>query len=271
MNWQLILSTPSNISIFITFFFISLFFLLPTSYCQDDDNLLQCFTPFKCGDRENLTFPFWRDKTPQLCHQLGFRLSKCEDPQPVIFIGGYEFRLIYLNYSTHTMTVARNDLWDEICTADLINVTLGHTFLSNPETNRDLTLFYNCTEPLHPNQFECTGPGLYSFYADDLVESADHYEELSRVCDAAIRVKVNQSAFAELQKQSESPEFRLEAWRMGFDVGYNYTTIFCEKCNSFRGACANLSSPPYPICNYTESAGTHNFFKDIFITSTFHK
>ncbi|XVF50545.1 hypothetical protein PTKIN_Ptkin04bG0109800 [Pterospermum kingtungense] len=251
MNWQLILSTSSSI---FTLLFINMF-LLPISYCQDDDNFGRCFSPFNCGDIENLSFPFWKDDGPQLCHQLGFRLTKCEDPQPVIIIGGYEFRLIYLNYSTYTMTVARNDLWDQLCTPSLINVTLGRPFLSYPQTNRNLNLFYDCTLPLHPNQFECPGRGLYSFYEDDVLERAA-YEELSGVCVTAIRVQVNQSAFAQLQNQNQSPQL-LEAWRLGFDVKYNYTAIFCEKCNSLKGKCANLTSPTYPFCSYRES-GMHN-------------
>ncbi|XWS48278.1 hypothetical protein CRYUN_Cryun13aG0061500 [Craigia yunnanensis] len=239
MHSQLILSTLS-VSIFT--FFISLF-LLPISYSQDDEIFKQCLYPFKCGVIENLIFPFWTDDHPQLCHQQGFRLTKCDDSQPIIIIGGHEFRLLYLNHVDYTMTIARNDLWKQICPPIPINVTLSHPFLSYPQTNRNLTLFYNCTLPPRPVLFQCT-EGLDSFYADDLHERAN-YEEFSDACDTAIQIQVTQSAFVELQ--NETPQ-SLDAWKRGFDLKYNLPEIFCQKCNSLEGKCANLSSDDYPIC-----------------------
>ncbi|XP_022737279.1 LEAF RUST 10 DISEASE-RESISTANCE LOCUS RECEPTOR-LIKE PROTEIN KINASE-like 2.7 [Durio zibethinus] len=240
---QMIISTPS-ISIF-TFFFISLI-LLPISYCQDDKSFEDCFSPFNCGDIGNLTFPFWIDDRPELCRQEGFRLTKCGYQQPVIDIGGNEFRLVYLNQATYTMTIARNDLWEHICLENPINITLDYPFLSYPQTNRNLTFFYNCNPP----QFNCT-LGLRSFYADDLTER-DKYEGFNSSCGTAIQVQVNQSAFSQLW--NERPQL-LEDWRLGFDVVYNFSRLFCSKCNSLNGRCGNWSSPLYPICS---KPGTHN-------------
>ncbi|EOY21081.1 Uncharacterized protein TCM_012401 [Theobroma cacao] len=242
MHSQLILSIPS-ISMFI-FFFISLFFL-PISYCQDDENFVHCFSPFDCGDIKNLTYPFWTDGRPPLCQHEGFRLTKCKDQQPVINVSGNEFRLIYLNQSTYTMSIARNDLWENICPANLINVNVESRVLRYHPRNRHLTFFYNCTPSL-PNLFQCTGEGeFYSLYADDLFER-DRYEDLRDSCGTAIQVQVNQSAFAELQNQTPQ---RLEAWKLGFDVVYNLAEILCSACNnSRRGKCEILSSQ-YPICN----------------------
>ena len=240
MHSQLILSTLS-VSIF-TFFFISLF-LLPISYSQDDENFKQCLSPFKCGVIDNLMFPFWTDDHPQLCHQQGFRLTKCDDLQPVIIIGGHEFRLIYLSQVDYTMTIARNDLWEQICSPNPINVTLSHPFLSYPQTNRNLTLFYNCTLPPRPILFQCT-EGLDFFYADDLLERVN-YEEFSDACRTAVQIQVNQSAFVELQKERSQ---LLDDWRWGFDVEYNLPEIFCQKCNSLEEKCASLNGADYPIC-----------------------
>ncbi|WRX17537.1 Wall-associated receptor kinase [Theobroma cacao] len=243
MNSQLMLSTPS---IFIFTFFLIGLFSLPISFCQDDENFEQCFSRFDCGDIKNLTYPYWTDDRPQLCKQEGFRLTKCEDEKPVIHIGRYEFRMIYLNHFTYAMTISRNDLWEKICPENPINVTLENPFLRYSPTNRHLTFFYNCNLSIQPspNPFRCT-EDLYSFYADDLVERA-RYGDLSDSCDTAIQVQVNQSAFAELQNQTPQ---RLEAWKLGFDVVYNLAEILCSACNnSRRGKCEILSSQ-YPICN----------------------
>ncbi|EOY21085.1 Uncharacterized protein TCM_012414 [Theobroma cacao] len=257
MNSQLLLSTPS-IYIF-TFFLIGLF-SLPISFCQDDENFEQCFSRFDCGDIKNLTCAYWTDDRPQLCKQEGFRLTKCDDGKPVILIGRYEFRMIYLNYFTYAMTIARNDLWEKICPENPTNVTLDNPFLRYSPTNRYLTFFYNCSRSIpsspNPNPFRCT-EDLYSFYADDLVERA-RYGDLSDSCDTAIQVQVNQSAFAELQNQTPQ---RLEAWEKGFDVEYNLAEIFCSACNSRRGKCEILSSPEHPICIYP---GMHNLLTPLF-------
>ncbi|XWS50752.1 hypothetical protein CRYUN_Cryun12cG0114300 [Craigia yunnanensis] len=249
MHYQLFLSTPT-ISIF-TFFFISLF-ILPISHSQDDENFELCFSPFKCGDIENLKFPFWTEDRPQFCHQEGFNLTKCEDPQPVINIGGNEFRLIYLNNSTYTMTIARNDLWEQICPSNPITVELDNPFLRYSQTNQKSTFFYNCNSSLPPPaiKFECT-QGLYSFYAADYLVERDHYEDFNLFCRSAIQVQVNQSSFTELQ--NEGPQ-SLEDWKRGFDVVYNPKEIFCQKCNSLNGKCANLTASQYPICKIPGSS-----------------
>ena len=248
MHYQLFLSTPS-ISIF-TFFFIS-FFILPISHSQDDENFERCFSPFKCGNIENLTFPFWKDDRPQLCRQGGLKLTKCEDrQQPVINIGGNEFQLIYFNYSAYKMSIARNDLWEHICASNPITVELGNPFLSYSHTNRTLTFYFNCylySPPPHL-PFQCT-QRPNSFYADDLDERDQH---VNLSCHSAIQVQVNQNASAELQNEEQQ---LLEHWRWGFDVVYNLPEIFCQKCNSLKGKCANLTSPPYPFC---KTPGMHN-------------
>ncbi|XVE64028.1 hypothetical protein DITRI_Ditri07aG0068500 [Diplodiscus trichospermus] len=225
-----------------TFFLISLF-LLPISHCQDDENFWQCFSSFDCGAIKNLTFPFWNDNSPEFCRQKDFGLTKCDDrEEPVISIGGNEFRLINLNYPAYTMTIARNDLWQQICLSNPINVSLGNDFLSYPPTNRQFTLFYNCSQPRAPiNEFPCFQPqGLYSFYVDDSTER-ENYEEFFDACRTAIKVEVNQSA--EIQRQ-----LSLGFWRIGFDVVFDISAIFCKKCDSLNGKCRNFTSPQYPIC-----------------------
>ncbi|TYI09296.1 hypothetical protein ES332_A09G062900v1 [Gossypium tomentosum] len=191
-------------------------------------------------------FPFSKDDRPQLCHQDGFVLSKCEDPQPIIHIGGNEYRLMYLNHSTFTMSIVRNDLWEQSCLPNPINITINDTFLTYPPTNRHLTLFYNCSNvPQRPIIFPCS-PELLSFYADDLSER-DTYRDFSSSCGTNIQVQVSQSSFDELQ--TERNEYMLEEWRFGFNVVYDFPAIFCERCDNLVENCFNLmNSSRYPVC-----------------------
>ncbi|XP_012484273.1 LEAF RUST 10 DISEASE-RESISTANCE LOCUS RECEPTOR-LIKE PROTEIN KINASE-like 1.2 isoform X2 [Gossypium raimondii] len=243
MHYQLCLSTLA-ISIFT--YFLTIFFLIPLSYSQDDENFAQCFDSFSCGDIHNLMFPFSKDDRSLLCRQDGFVLSKCEDPQPIIHIGGNEYRLMYLNHSTSTMSIVRNDLWEQSCLPNPINITINDSFLTYPPTNRHLTLFYNCSNvPQRPIIFPCS-PELLSFYADDLSER-DTYRDFSNSCGTNIQVQVNQSSFDELQ--NERNEYMLEEWRFGFNVVYDFPSIFCERCDNLVEKCSNLvNSPRYPVC-----------------------
>ncbi|XP_040957664.1 LEAF RUST 10 DISEASE-RESISTANCEUS RECEPTOR-LIKE PROTEIN KINASE-like 1.2 isoform X3 [Gossypium hirsutum] len=243
MHYQLCLSTLA-ISIFT--YFLTIFFLIPLSYSQDDENFAQCFDSFSCGDIHNLMFPFSKDDRSQLCRQDGFVLSKCEDPQPIIHIGGNEYRLMYLNHSTSTMSIVRNDLWEQSCLPNPINITINDSFLTYPPTNRHLTLFYNCSNvPQRPIIFPCS-PELLSFYADDLSER-DTYRDFSNSCGTNIQVQVNQSSFDEVQ--TERNEYMLEEWRFGFNVVYDFPSIFCERCDNLVEKCSNLvNSPRYPVC-----------------------
>ncbi|TYH52910.1 hypothetical protein ES332_D09G062000v1 [Gossypium tomentosum] len=191
-------------------------------------------------------FPFSKDDRSLLCRQDGFVLSKCEDPQPIIHIGGNEYRLMYLNHSTSTMSIVRNDLWEQSCLPNPINITINDSFLTYPPTNRHLTLFYNCSNvPQRPIIFPCS-PELLSFYADDLSER-DTYRDFSNSCGTNIQVQVNQSSFDELQ--NERNEYMLEEWRFGFNVVYDFPSIFCERCDNLVEKCSNLvNSPRYPVC-----------------------
>ncbi|MBA0614929.1 hypothetical protein Godav_015143 [Gossypium davidsonii] len=219
-------------------------------FCPDHPSSKSCvvsvetrINPFESSTP--LVFSLIDDRS-QLCRQDGFVLSKCEDPQPIIHIGGNEYRLMYLNHSTSTMSIVRNDLWEQSCLPNPINITINDSFLTYPPTNRHLTLFYNCSNvPQRPIIFPCS-PELLSFYADDLSER-DTYRDFSNSCGTNIQVQVNQSSFDELQ--TERNEYMLEEWRFGFNVVYDFPAIFCERCDNLVEKCSNLvNSARYPVC-----------------------
>ncbi|KAE8723996.1 hypothetical protein F3Y22_tig00011079pilonHSYRG00158 [Hibiscus syriacus] len=243
-----------------TFLLNLLFFAqLPISYTQNTASINQCYETFRCGNIQNLLFPFWKEGSPEICHNEGFELTKCEeeDDEPVIKIGEAEFRLVFVDQPGYRMTIAREDLWEGICNpTSKQNMTLGNHFFRFHPTNRNLTFFYDCNESVVPRDgvgFTCT-QGSISFYADDLVERGS-YERFSSSCrGGAIQVQINDSIFGRLK--TEDPEnFESGRWRLGFDVQYDLPEIFCGKCNSHKGLCDNMTSPQYPIC---KTHGTHN-------------
>ncbi|OMP07541.1 hypothetical protein COLO4_07248 [Corchorus olitorius] len=198
-----------------------------------------------------LWYPFWNDDRPEVCKEEGFRLTKCEEPHPVINISGREFRVIHVNQVAYTMTIARDDLWGNICLDNPINITLGNP-LSFSHTVRNLSFFYHCnatameitsfSPPIHI--FECSqSQESISFYADEVLVR-DNYQVFNESCRTSIQVQVNQSAFTEMIQSIEGPS----KLQVGFDVIYNYIyDMLCSKCNSVGANCSSLSAQ-YPVC-----------------------
>ncbi|KAK8278750.1 hypothetical protein V6Z12_D09G064700 [Gossypium hirsutum] len=108
------------------------------------------------------------------------------------------------------------------------------------------SLDFLCFCPDHPCSKSCVVFELLSFYADDLSER-DTYRDFSNSCGTNIQVQVNQSSFDEVQ--TERNEYMLEEWRFGFNVVYDFPSIFCERCDNLVEKCSNLvNSPRYPVC-----------------------
>ncbi|KAK8490137.1 hypothetical protein V6N13_097274 [Hibiscus sabdariffa] len=235
----------------ISFFTLLFFVHLPVSYAQNDANIRQCYESFSCGNIENLVFPFWREGSPEFCRIEGFRLTKCDDDQPYINIGGTEFRLVSVDQPGFRITIAREDLWETICISPPItNLTLGNHLLRFSPANRNLTFFYGCGSSVAPPRdrarFECSA-GSFSLYADD-VNDGNSYQQFRQLCPGgAIHVQVNQSDFERHQIQ-RGGNFETGTWRVGFDVEYDYAEIFCGKCNGDKSLCNNPTSSQYPVC-----------------------
>ncbi|TYI11389.1 hypothetical protein ES332_A09G205000v1 [Gossypium tomentosum] len=253
MHHQPFISTPSiSISIFTLLLFI--IFLLPVSYTQDEPRLTQCFKSFDCGNVKSLVFPFWKEGSPEYCHQEGFEVTECEDGhQPVISIGETKFRLVSVDLVNFRMTITREELWDQVCSSDasrITNVTLGYSFLRYSDKNQNLTFFYNCepsvAAPPASAQFRCA-QGLVPVYAADLVDRGS-YEQVFRSCHGGpIQVQVNERAFQQLKNGSLG---NVDSEGLGFDVFYPLADLFCEKCKMQSGSCENMASPQYPICKH---------------------
>ncbi|KAB2013965.1 hypothetical protein ES319_D09G191900v1 [Gossypium barbadense] len=254
MHHQPCISTPSiSISIFTLLLFI--IFLLPVSYTQDEPSLRQCFNGFDCGSVKALVFPFWKEDSPEYCRQDGFQVIECEDNhQPVIRIGETKFRLVSVDQPLYRMTIAREDLWDQVCSSDpsrISNVTLAYSFLRYSDKNHNITFFYNCNSSF-PVHFRC-GQELVPVYADGLVDRGSDEQLFGSCHGRPIQVQVNESAFQQLKSRGLG-NVDSEGWKLGFDVFYPLADLFCEKCKMQKGLCENMASSRYPLCKHPGNA-----------------
>ncbi|GLT48888.1 hypothetical protein SLA2020_224780 [Shorea laevis] len=129
-----------------------------------------------------------------------------------------------------------------ICPETPQNRTLLPPFLKFFETNKNLTLFYNCTPPAevpNENKISKCGAGYNNilFYMNDL-ERDDHHREPYECC--TVKVVIYQMAFNNFQER----KLRLfDALRdRGFDVEYNSNAVLCDQCENLGGICENNSS-----------------------------
>ncbi|GAU38753.1 hypothetical protein TSUD_158850 [Trifolium subterraneum] len=136
---SLSLSSPT-----IIIFSIFIFSLHHTTSLPSQVSLSICNnTTFNCGTITNLSYPFTGGDRPSFCGPPQFHLN-CQNGVPELNISSVSYRVLQINSATHSLTLARLDLWNETCTHQYINSSFDGTIFSYGLGNRNLTLFYGC-------------------------------------------------------------------------------------------------------------------------------
>jgi len=118
---------------------LSAFFLtiLPPSYCVGDEQpSVVCNRPYNCGSLINIPYPFWEGSRPPYCGQHGYNLSCRNNEYPVLRFEALEFRVLNINTSTRTFTIARSDICEGPCALlpEFHNTTLNFTLFDYAST-----------------------------------------------------------------------------------------------------------------------------------------
>jgi len=142
---------------------LSAFFLtiLPPSYCVGvEQPSVVCNCPYNCGSLINIPYPFWEGSRPPYCGQHGYNLSCRNNEYPVLRFDALEFRVLNINTSTRTFTIARSDICEGPCALlpEFHNITLNFALFDYASTVQDITLLYDCPPPQDnippaPNRF----------------------------------------------------------------------------------------------------------------------
>ncbi|GKV43268.1 hypothetical protein SLEP1_g50582 [Rubroshorea leprosula] len=237
------LPQPLFSSTFVCIITISILLLLPLSYSDPLDEFLKCnlSASFKCGSRGTLSYPFWSDKTPEDCHPLGiFQVEDCEEDAPTIDFGpDGSFLLQDANSADYTLTIASTYLKAYICPETPQNKTLQSPFLKFSQTNKILTLFYNCTPPqLVPPEDKINDCGPNEpFFLPGWGEPGND----DRYNCSTMEVTVNQTVFDRVQEGNLTLDDALR--QFWFDVECNRDAVFCHQCESLGGKCESNWSP----------------------------
>ncbi|PIN23044.1 Serine/threonine protein kinase [Handroanthus impetiginosus] len=139
----------------ILFIILSIYFPAGFSSQMKQENTT-CFEAFRCGSI-NESNPFWGGRRPLSCGSQGFEI-RCNGDVPLLNISSVFYRVLEIDFSNHTLKVAREDLWNNSCPSILHNTTL------NPNlSDKNVTLYFNCMsnkQETLPNEFSCHRDGV---------------------------------------------------------------------------------------------------------------
>ncbi|KAK3225284.1 hypothetical protein Dsin_005146 [Dipteronia sinensis] len=222
-----------HLAITISFFLI----LVPVSHCQDDhdDHYFSNCTiipyPYRCGSSElNISYPFWGGNRPQYCGREGFEI-KCHQDDQYHFIEFklQKFRVLSINESHRTMTIARDDLWKNYCPGkETQDTVMLDPYLFKYSPNVGNLSFFNCSEKIqrqHTEYFNCSPEDevINCFYVIDVPGC-----QLSNTCQLGIKVPVLLTALEDLNRT----RILGGALKKGFEVEYLVDNTPCSACYS---------------------------------------
>lgn len=222
------------------------------SFSQNQQYYVTCGEPFRCGGL-NFGYPFWGGGgiRPISCGHPGFELS-CQDgttSAPFLQFESVRYRVLSIDGSRQSLTVARDDLWNDICPRFIHETAFNYTNFRYSSGLQNVTLHYGCpllipSFPRQPNQFDCpgnnnTGSGsLTGFY------STFEVNPTGAECNRSISVPIHQAAVQNLVN-STALELTL---RQGFGIEWEANNSACDECTRSGGRCGHNSSTAAFVC-----------------------
>ncbi|PIN23043.1 hypothetical protein CDL12_04238 [Handroanthus impetiginosus] len=111
--------------------FIHLSIYFPSGFSsQMNQEHTTCFEPFRCGSI-NISYPFWGGRRLPSCGRQGFEIH-CNEDVPLLNISSLFYRILEIDFSNHTLKVAREYLWNNSCPSILHNITLNPNLFEFP-------------------------------------------------------------------------------------------------------------------------------------------
>ncbi|PRQ23714.1 putative wall-associated receptor kinase, galacturonan-binding domain-containing protein [Rosa chinensis] len=251
-----------NISSSLLLIILTIFlFHVPNSLSVDDELYLDCSQSFECSNVESIGYPFWGSNRPEYCGFPDFKLN-CSGDAPSISIQEQEFRVLSINQSESSLTVARVDYWNNVCPGSLTNTTTiensSSRVLQYASDVQQLLLFYACP-PLNislpsqlTGQFDCTinstTDSINYYVTEDLTGfGIFNISSTFGTCNTAVTVRVTQSAASNLALNT-SKENLGAAMDSGYKLMWDASNNLCEQCQGSAGQCGYNTSSREFIC-----------------------
>ncbi|XP_023769308.1 LEAF RUST 10 DISEASE-RESISTANCE LOCUS RECEPTOR-LIKE PROTEIN KINASE-like 1.3 [Lactuca sativa] len=222
----------------------------PAISCQETQRPFDiCGAPVQCG-AITVEYPFWGLNRPAYCGHPGFQIT-CPSNVPLLNFESLNYRVLRSDTSTQTITIARNDLRENICPRFLYNTSYNSTLFNGDNFDqRNVSLYYNCNTSigvilLATNyRFTCnvneSQSDSYFIRTDQLIPSvASSLDQ----CQNRIDVPVNQSSAARLGSGIATTDDLRSGLTAGFQLQWTANNE-CDRCIRSNGQCGSNSTSP---------------------------
>ncbi|KAI3768107.1 hypothetical protein L2E82_18539 [Cichorium intybus] len=213
--------------------------------CQETRPFDVCGETVQCGDI-SLEYPFWGFDRPAYCGHPDFQLT-CQSNVPLLSYESVNYRVLDMNTSTHTITIARNDLRANFCPQFLYNTSYNSTlFNGHIFGQRNVSLFYDCNTsmpqiPLGSTyQFTCDVNGSQTdgyFFRSDIITPG--MANFFAHCKNHIDVLINQPWAARLGVKHATTDYLWSALWDGFQLQWTANKDECNQCIRSNGRCGS--------------------------------
>ncbi|GFY84791.1 protein kinase superfamily protein [Actinidia rufa] len=248
-----------HLQIFPTFcvFMIINFIHFPILLRADNELYTDCSRSYPCANIPDIPYPFWGGDKPEYCGNPIFKLN-CQGEAPNITIGSRPYRVLSINNTTFTLTVARDEFWNNNCPTELHNATLDTTPFQYAPNTEELMLYYGCRVIATGlisidsilNRFNCSKNqitdsfGIYT--AANLPSTALITSNVN--CSNGVSVRVNQTAAATLADNASGNI--TQVLNSGFGLLWEANNTDCQSCVGSGGRCGTDSTRPGSLVCY---------------------
>ncbi|CAI9261878.1 unnamed protein product [Lactuca saligna] len=230
---------------------LSIVLCFPAISCQETQRPFDvCGARVQCG-AITVEYPFWGLNRPAYCGHPGFQLT-CPSNVPLLNFESLNYRVLRSDTSTQTITIARNDLRENICPRFLYNTSYNSTLFNGDNFDqRNVSLYYNCNSSigvilLGTNyRFTCnvneSQSDSYFIRTDQLIPSvASSLDQ----CQNRIDVPVNQSSATRLATGIATTDDLRSGLTAGFQLQWTANINECDRCIRSNGQCGSNSTSP---------------------------
>ncbi|CAL0308275.1 unnamed protein product [Lupinus luteus] len=199
-----------------------------TSHVSAND-YTQCHdsNTYSCGTIQNLTYPFSGGNRPDYCGEPNLQVS-CVNNVPEFTVNLVTYRIIGWDLKTQNLTVARDDLWDNMCFSSHHATSFENTVFYFDAGLANVTLLYDCTANTQPtlNRVDCGGE-YYVYYGAGILP-------INYCKSIFVPISGNVAKYV-----TNDPSIIPNTLKDGFELRWDQSYAGCSTCVETGGVCGN--------------------------------
>ncbi|KAL7221563.1 hypothetical protein ACSBR1_023508 [Camellia fascicularis] len=230
---------------------------IPTFLCADNNEYANCTQKFQCANFPNISYPFWGGNRPDYCGHPNFGLD-CQGDAPRITIRS-AYRVLAIDTTTRTLTVVREEFWNNTCPTHFQNTTLDTAHFTYLSDSQNLTLYYGCRRILAsqtaiPGQLNCSVDGTNNTISFAMTSVTSSTNINISTCQTNVIVTVN---------QIEAVAFAINSINVrqvignGVGLKWDADNTECDQCVQSNGTCGSNSSSSGSFLCYCPDYRSH--------------